>query len=67
MNRFGECECGGQLDAIWFEEQESKISGGMLILTNRYRKAVSHLSCTCCGKNYCVDGTFDGQWYEKNR
>ena len=35
-------------------------------LTGRVRKAVSHLVCECCGKNSCVDDTFDGPWYFPN-
>ena len=33
------------------------------LLTGRVRKAVSHLVCECCGKNECVDDTFDGPWF----
>lgn len=65
MSRFGVCECLGYLDAVWFEEQESKVSGGMMIWTNRYRRACSHLTCQDCGKNHAVDDSFDGNWYVK--
>ena len=31
--------------------------------TGRVRRAVSHLLCESCGKQECVDDTFDGQWF----
>lgn len=65
MSRFGICVCGGHLDAEWYEEQESKVTNGMLIWTNRYRRACAVLTCMDCGKNHAVDDTFDGKWYVK--
>lgn len=64
MNWYGECECGANLHPIWFKEQESKVVKGRLIWTNRYRKACSHLECHNCFKNYPVDDSFDGSWWE---
>ena len=31
--------------------------------TGRVRRAVSHLVCECCGKQECVDDTFDGPFF----
>ncbi len=67
MNKYGKCVCGNNLYPCWFEEQESKVEGGRLIWTNRYRKACSHLECRECFKNYVVDDSFDGAWYEVKR
>lgn len=67
MSIYGECECCGVgLLPVWFEERESKIEYGSMVWTNRYRKAVSHLTCGCCLRNYCVDDSFDGDWYIKS-
>lgn len=64
---YGNCSCGYHLEAVFFEEQEEKIyKDGFKVKTGRYRKAVSHLICENCGKNHCVDDTFDGDWYYKN-
>lgn len=62
---YGSCECGYSLSPVYFEERESIIRDGHLTWTNRYKKACSHLVCESCGKNYCVDNTFDGNWYTK--
>ena len=65
MSQYGECECGNPLAPVWFEEAESKIEGGKLSYTGRYRKAVDVLSCSNCWSSYTVDDTFDGMWYKK--
>lgn len=59
------CICGneGEFEKVWFEEPEYKTSGGIQVRTGRYRKACSHLVCLECGKNHCVDDSFDGPWY----
>lgn len=63
---YGNCSCGYHLEPVYFEEQEEKIcKDGFRYKTGRYRKAVSHLVCENCGKNHCVDDTFDGPWYNK--
>lgn len=63
--RFGLCECGGILEGVFFEMQESKINGGIMIHTNRYKRACSHMVCQDCGRNHAVDDSFDGDWYTK--
>lgn len=61
---FGECErCGEELVPIYFKEEEEKTNYGWRYKTGRWRQAVSHLTCPCCFKNYCVDDTFDGPWH----
>ena len=65
MSFYGKCECTGHLEPVWFQEQETKVSGGMMVWTNRYRNACSHLVCKDCGKNHAVDDSFDGNWYVK--
>ena len=62
---YGDCSCGYPLEPVYFEEQEYKVISGSMIKTGRYRNAVSHLICENCGKNHCVDDTFDGKWYYK--
>lgn len=63
---YGECErCGGELKPTWFIEEEYKTTNdGHKYRTGRKRRAVSHLTCDICFKNYCVDDSFDGAWYE---
>lgn len=62
-NRYGYCpECGGDLAPVHFIEEEYKICDGRLYKTGRKRWAVSHLVCTRCLKNQCVDDSFDGPW-----
>ncbi len=64
MDRYGTCDkCGTNLNAIWFIEYESKLVGNSWIKTGRQRRAVSHLCCPECLTNYCVDGSFDGDWW----
>lgn len=65
MNQFyGICDyCGSLLEPVWFIEEEIKItSDGHQYRTGRKRRACSHLVCTGCLKNHCVDDTFDGPW-----
>lgn len=62
---FGVCpRCGaGWLEPVYFIEEELKLtSDGHLYSTGRKRRAVSHLVCTYCLKNQCVDDSFDGPW-----
>ena len=54
------CNCGGTLEPIWYKEIEY---GQYSIPTGRTRIAVSHLTCTYCLKNVCVDGGYRvGAW-----
>ena len=63
-NKYGTCErCGGTLTPVFFTEYEEKVVYGCRYRTGRYRRAVSHLTCDDCCKNYCVDDSFDGPWY----
>lgn len=60
-NIYGKCECcNSYLTPIWFIEKERNKYNST---TGRKRKACSHLICSSCGKNYCVDDSFDGNWY----
>ena len=62
---YGLCECGGSLIPVWFTEEEYKVTqDGFQYRTGRKRRAVSHLVCEDCLKNFCVDDSFDGAWYE---
>lgn len=62
---YGQCEqCGADLKPIWFTEEEYQIIGGISIKTGRKRRACSHLVCPDCLKNYCVDDSFDGPYYD---
>ena len=63
------CTCGNstRFEKVWFEETEYKTVNGFRSRTGRYRKAVSHLVCQDCGKNICVDESFDGDWYYGKR
>lgn len=62
MAHYGKCECGESLHPVWFIENETKVIGGRMTYTGRERKAISHLECHNCFKNYCVDDSFDGDW-----
>lgn len=61
---FGICDCGGKLYPVYFTEEEYEIHDGIRIKTGRKRRAVSHLVCDYCLKNFCVDDTFDGPWHK---
>jgi len=57
------CDCHElSCEEVWFEEPEYDKHNRK---TGRYRKAVSHIVCTNCGKNICVDDSFDSPWYRK--
>lgn len=58
-NKYGSCACGGDLLPVWFTEEEQKLSGGLMIPTGRKRRACSHLTCSKCMKNECVDDSYD--------
>lgn len=61
---YGVCECGASLEPEFFTEEEEKVTPeGWKYKTGRKRRAVSHLFCPCCLKNYCVDDSFDGPWH----
>lgn len=55
--------CGGKLEPIYFQQQETKILNGSLIYTGRKRIAVDCLSCKSCMHNECVDDSLDGEWH----
>lgn len=59
---YGKCDCGGNLEPIWFIEEEAKVMGGIMTWTGRKRKACSHLACERCMKNYCVGDSLDGPY-----
>ena len=59
---YGKCTCGSMLFPVWFREKEHKVVNGSMIFTGRTRRAVSHLACTCCLKEYPIDDSFDGPW-----
>lgn len=56
---YGKCSCGANLMPVWFTEEETEIEGGRMYKTGRKRTACSHLSCSNCLKNVCVDDSFD--------
>ena len=60
---FGCCECGAELEAVWFTEDEYASADGISYRTGRQRRAVSHLVCPDCLRNYPVDDSFDGPWH----
>lgn len=64
-NDYGVCErCGCDLEPIFYTAEEEKVTEqGWRYKTGRKRRAVSHLECPGCFKNYCVDDSFDGPWY----
>jgi len=58
---YGKCEeCWTELEASWFIEKEYDTKYNSP--TGRTRRAVDCLQCPSCGKKYCVDDTFDGDW-----
>ena len=63
-SRYGICECGEDLEPVWFIEEERKLSSGIYYKTGHKRRACSHLTCPSCLKNYCVDDSFDSEWYK---
>ncbi len=62
-NVFGECSCGGALAPEYFIEHETVMQCGVQVETGRTRRAVSHLTCVNCLKNYCVDDSCDQPWH----
>jgi uncharacterized protein with PIN domain len=56
-------KCGNITVKIWFKEIEYRKG----IPTGRERNAVSHMLCENCGKTFCVDDTFDGDWHKITR
>lgn len=63
---FGNCsECGISLKAEWFKDIEFYSKSN--IPTGRIRYAVNYLYCPCCLKHFCVDDSFDGNWYYERR
>lgn len=58
---YGVCSrCDYPFAPVYFMEEERDKNH---FLTGRVRRACSHLVCECCGKNECVDDTFDGPWF----
>lgn len=67
MNKYGQCECDNDLSPVWFEEKEYAVTkDGYHYATGRVRTAVSHLTCDICGKNYCIDDSYDLPWRWKH-
>jgi len=66
MGRFGNCSrCGGSLSPVYFIEEEEVYERGYSYKTGRKRTAVSHLTCTSCLKDECIDGSFDDSWIKE--
>ena len=63
---YGKCDrCGADLmPADWFEEKE--YDSKTMLPTGRVRWAVGYIVCPECGRKFCVDDTFDGQWHYKS-
>ncbi len=69
MGNPGNCgHCGHPLSIVWFEEEEEKMGYPYgLYKTGRRRQNASHLTCTNCLRNVCVDGdTFAQEWFGGN-
>ena len=65
MNKYGLCtRCKIDLKPIWFIEEEYRTEDGIMYKTGRKRRAVGTLVCPICLKEYCVDDSFVGNWYE---
>lgn len=64
MSKYGECSnCGAELEAVWFTEEEYKTIQGTMCKTGRKRRAVDYLICPICMQKECVDDSFDGPWH----
>ncbi len=61
-NPYGTCTCGAPLVPVWFRERETKVVHGHMTYTGRTRRACSHLECTICLREHCIDDSFDGPW-----
>jgi len=62
MSEYGTCEeCNVDLEAYCFTEKQYDSYN---LPTGYIKSAVSHLYCPRCGKEFCVDDTFDGDWYK---
>ena len=62
---YGYCDdCRVPLEPVFFIEEETKIEHGVMFKTGRKRRAVSHLTCLSCLKNFCVDDSFDSIWFK---
>ena len=62
---FGYCDelgCHGSLEPVWFIDEEYEFGHGSMWKTSRKRKAISHLVCNRCLKNFAIDDSFDGPW-----
>lgn len=63
-SKYGVCEkCKSDLKPVWFREDEIIYKSGIPMKTGRSRNAVSHLICTNCLRQYCVDDSFDKEWH----
>lgn len=63
---YGVCDyCGGTLQPVYFNEEETVVEHGCMRKTGRYRRAVSHLVCEICLKDFIVDDSFDGPWHKR--
>lgn len=60
--KHGKCRCGGSLMPVWFTEEETEITGGRMCKTGRKRTACSHLTCSNCLRNECVDDSLDSPY-----
>jgi len=63
MNSFGKCDCGGNLQPVWFEENETIEYRGFMHTTGKKRKCLSHLICDKCLSNVIINGEFDETQY----
>lgn len=61
---FGKCQCGAELEAVWFTEEEIDSHSGLR--TGRIRRAVDYLVCPNCDIRYQVDSCFDSPWRYPN-
>lgn len=65
INKYGYCDiCKCPLEPIWFVEEEYTIDKYKnQIKTGRKKHAVDYLICPNCLKRYCIDDSFDGDWF----
>jgi len=63
VSKYGQCpECGADMEAVWFIDEEYKTMYGMQYKTGRKRRAVDYLVCPMCFTKECVDDSYDGPW-----